>query len=89
MYRTSTDYNDRNGAPLSNENIRDSISRVILEEEEESHTVAVVTFNQTPITSNTQGENKNMILTSEKQNNSNALTETLKVLTMSNAGYYE
>ena len=46
------------------------------------------TFCQSPITTNTQGENTNAILTSERINNSDALEETLKVLTINNTGYY-
>ena len=37
---------------------------------------------------NTQEENENTILTSEKLNNSGALAETLKGLTINDAGYY-
>ena len=44
------------------------------------------TFSQT---SNTQRENKNTILTSEKRDKSDTLAETLKGLTINNAGYYE
>ena len=46
-------------------------------------------FSQTPVTPNTQGESENMILTSEMQNNSDALAETFKGLTINNTGYYE
>ena len=38
---------------------------------------------------NTQGENENTILASEKRNNLDALAETLKGLTINDAGYYE
>ena len=44
LYRTITDCNDCNGAPLSNENIRDSIRIVIVEEEAEAHNVPAETF---------------------------------------------
>ena len=37
---------------------------------------------------NTQGENANSILTSERMNNSDALAETLKGLTINDDGYY-
>ena len=37
---------------------------------------------------NTQGENANAILTSERINNSDVLAETLKGLTINNDGYY-
>ena len=46
-------------------------------------------FCQTLATPNTQGENENAILTSERLNNSDALVEMLKVLTINDAGYYE
>ena len=46
------------------------------------------TFYQSPVTPNTQGENANAILTSEKINNSNPLVETLKGLTINDAGNY-
>ena len=77
MFRTITDFNDRNGAPFSNENIRDAIHRVIAKEEagdhkitSDSHNITVDTFSQTP---NTQRENKNTIFTSEKRDKSDAL----------------
>ena len=68
LYRTITDFNDPNGAPFSNDNIRDEIRRRIVEEEAETHNVTVDTFSQTPVTPNTQGDNENTILTSEKRN---------------------
>ena len=37
---------------------------------------------------NTKGENANTILTSERLNNSDALAETLKGLTINDSGYY-
>ena len=40
------------------------------------------TFCQSPITTNTQGENANAIFTSERQNNLNMLAEILKGLTL-------
>ena len=46
------------------------------------------TFCQPPITPNTQGENANAILTSERLNNPDALAETLPGLTINHAGYY-
>ena len=45
-------------------------------------------FCQSPNTPNTQGENANGILTSERINNSNALEETLKGLKINDAEYY-
>ena len=66
------DYNDRNNAPLSNEKIRQSVSRVMADMEQEerdaklnANNVTIDTFlNQSPITNNTQGEIANM--TSER-----------------------
>ena len=63
--------------------------KVISEEEADAHNVTVDTFCQMPVTPNTQGENYNAILTSERLNNSDALAETLKVLTINEAGFYE
>ena len=68
LLRTITDCNDLNGALFSNEKIRDAIHRVIVEEEADLHNVTVDTFSQTPVVPNTQGENENTILTSEKRN---------------------
>ena len=47
------------------------------------------TFSQAPIMPNTKGENENAILTNEKQNKSDTLAETLKGLTINDAGSYE
>ena len=46
-------------------------------------------FCQTTVTPNTQGENENAILTSERLNNLDALAGRLKGLTINKAGYYE
>ena len=61
LFRTITDCNDRNGAPLSNEKIRDTINRFISEEEVDSHNITsdvhnltVDTLSQMP---NTKREN--------------------------------
>ena len=54
-----------------------------------SHNITMDTFYQTPIMPNTQGENGNAILTSERLNNLDALSETLKGLTINNVEYYE
>ena len=81
---------------MSNENIRQAIRKFIAEEEADdrnknldAHNVTVDTFYQTPVTTNTQGENGNLILTSETLNNSDALAETLKRLTINATIYYE
>ena len=88
LLRNITDFNDCNGAPLSIEKIREATHRVIVEEEAYTHNKTVDTFRQTPAMPNTQGGNENMILTGEKQNKSDALAETLKGLTINDAGYY-
>ena len=48
----------------------------------------MVTFCQSPVTTNTKGQNANTILTSQRINNLDTLAETLKVLTINDAGYY-
>ena len=53
------------------------------------HNVTAYSFNQTPVTPNTQGDNENLILTSERLNNPDALAEALKGFTINDAGYYE
>ena len=64
LYRTIIYCNDINGAPFSNESIRYTILRVIVEEESEDHNVTMDTFCQSHITPNTQGDNANMVMTS-------------------------
>ena len=95
MLETLVDYNDRNNAPLSNENLQQAISTVVAETEAgkrniilDANNVAMDTFCQSPITTNTQGENANAVLTSERLNNLDALEETLKYLKINDAGYY-
>ena len=44
MYDTITNYNERNHAPLSNSSIRESIDKVMLEEQAESDNATVDTF---------------------------------------------
>ena len=52
MYKTLTDYNDRNNEPLLNDNIREAISKVIEEESiSDTNNVTLDTFSHT---SNTQ-----------------------------------
>ena len=89
LYSTITECNDRNCATLSNDNIRDEIHRVIVEEEVDAHNITMDTFIQMPVTSNTQGENENKILTSQKRNKLDALAETLKTLKINDAEYYK
>ena len=78
---------------MSNDNNRYAIHRVIAEEEEDTHNITsdahnVIVDNFSHI-SNTQRDNANEILTSEKQDKSDDMAETLKGLTINNAGYYE
>ena len=89
LYRTITDCNGRNGAPFSNKEILDTINRVVVKEEADSHNFTVNTFSQTPVTPNIKGENENTILTADKLNNSDALSETLKGLTINDTAYDE
>ena len=78
---------------MSNEKIRDAIHRVIADEEEDAHNITSDAHNVNVDTlsqvSNTQRDNENMILTSEKQDKSDALAETLKGLKINDAGCYE
>ena len=92
FFRTITYCNNCNNASFSNEKTRYSVHRVIAEEEVDaqnitldSHNVAVDTFSHT---SNTQIENENIILTSDKQDKLDALAEMLKALTINYAVYY-
>ena len=55
----------------------------------DAHNINVDTLCQTPVPSNTQGENKNAILTSLRLNHSGFPAETLKRLTINDAGYYD
>ena len=89
MLETLVDYNDCSNTPLSNVKLRQAISIVMVEEEAEerniipdANNVTIDTLCQSPVTTNTQGENANAILTSERRNNSDALAETIKGLTI-------
>ena len=77
--------NDRNNAPLSNDNIWYAIHKVIPEEELDAYNVTVDTLSQM---SNTQRENSDTIFTSDKLYESDDLAETLKYLTINDAEYY-
>ena len=73
MYDTLVDYNDHNDAPFSNDNIWQAIHKVIAIEESDAHKITLdahnVTadnFSQMTDTPNTQGEDENAILTSER-----------------------
>ena len=80
FFRTITYCNECNGAPLSNEKIQYAIHKFITEEEADTHNITVDTFRQT---SNTQIENGNTILTSDKRYKLDVLEKKF------NAGYYE
>ena len=84
MYKTLVDYNDRKDAPVSNEKIQQEMRKLITKEEadarnitSDSHNATADNFCQTPVTPNTQRENENAILTSERLNNLDVLAETL------------
>ena len=88
MLETIVDYNDHHSAPLSNEKLRQAISTVMEETEEvkrniisDDNDVTMDTFCQSPVTTNTQGENANSIFTSEEQNTLDMMVETIKGLT--------
>ena len=63
MLETLVDYNDCNNAPFSNKNIRQAVSTIMLETEEEQCDAESNTNNMTmdnfccqpPVTTNTQG----------------------------------
>ena len=67
MLETLVDYNDCNNAPLSNENILQSINTIVTETEEEerddecnTNNVTMNTlFHQSPVMNNTQGDISN------------------------------
>ena len=81
MYETLVDYNDCNNAPFSNDNIWQAKHIFIAEEESYAHNVTADTFCQSTVT-------QEDILTGESQNNSDGLAETVKGLTINEAGYY-
>ena len=82
MYETLIDYNDRNDAPFCNEKIQDSIHKFVTEKESDAHNITLddhnITEDNFSQTSNTQRENENAILTSEKLHKSDELAGTLK-----------
>ena len=64
MSETLVDHNDRHNAPFSNEKLRQAVSKVMAEMEEEernltldANNVTMVTFYQSPVTTNTQRKN--------------------------------
>ena len=74
---------------MSHKNIWYAILIFIVEKKVEAHNVTADNFCQTPVTPNKQRENANTILTSNRLNNSDALAETLKILTINDARYCE
>ena len=64
MLETLVDHNDRKHAPLSNRKIRQAVSKVMSEKEEDerdsernaNNVTMDIFFHQPPITANTQGE---------------------------------
>ena len=87
MFKTLTDYNDLNNTSLSKAEIQESMNKFI--EDESIAYYNNVTTNTFRHASNTQRENENAILTSEKLDKSDALAEAIKYLTMNDAEYYE
>ena len=83
--RTTTYFNNRNDAPLSNEQIQEAMHKLISEEEVDAHNITVDTFSQK---SNTQRDNANTILTREKLDKLDGLVEKLKDLTINDTEYY-
>ena len=85
MLENRVDYNGCHNAPLFNEKLRQAISTVTEETEEEecniisdANNMTMDIFCQYPVTTNTQGGNANAILTNERRNNSDALVKTIK-----------
>ena len=83
MLETLVDYNDCNNATLYNNKIQQAVSRVIEEIEEEERDaerninsmIMDTSFNQSPISTNTQGEIASE--TSERRISSDNLAETI------------
>ena len=87
MYKTLTDYNDRNNTPLSNANIREAMLKVI--EEESIADANNVTADTCSHASNTQRENANRIFTIEKLEKSDELLDAVKNVIINDTKYYE
>ena len=87
MYKTLTDYNERNNTPLSNENFREAIRKFIKEESiADVNDITGITFSHT---SNTQIDHTKTIFTIEKLDKLDKQADTLKDLTINDAKYYE
>ena len=87
IFKTLTDYNDRNNTPLFNDNILEPVRKVMEEESvSDSNKVTTGIFSHT---SNIQRENAKLIFTSEKLDKSDDLEGALKDSTINDAKYYE
>ena len=87
MFKTLTDYNDRENTPLSNSSIREEISKVMEEESiSDANNVTADTFSHTP---NTQKQNTNAIFISEKLDKSDELVDEVNNLKINDAKYYK
>ena len=84
MLESLVDYNNLNNAPLSNENIRQAVTRIMAETEEKerdvernANNVTMDTFfNQYPATINTQRKDANV--ENERRISLNILAKTIK-----------
>ena len=89
LFKTTIECNNFNDEHSSNEKIIDPINLVIEEEEENSPNITLdahnVSANTFSMMSNTYRENSNVILTSEKLDKSEVLTETLNNLNINNS----
>ena len=88
LYRTITYCNDCNGAPFPMIRFKIKYIESFYKRKWRPITSLWILLVRKPVTPNKQGENKNTIFTSEKQNNSDALVEMLEGLTINDAGYY-
>ena len=102
MLETLVDYNDRNNAPFSNENLGQAVSKVVAETEEEerdakrnTNNVTMDTFfHHSPATTNTQRYIANG--TNERRISSSIMAETIKGFNgltiqsiINNSAYYD
>ena len=89
ILETLVDHNDRHNAPLSNEKLRQAVSKVVAETEEEernansvtmeelnANNVTMDTFHQSPVKTNTQIKNANV--PNKKRISSGILAEMIK-----------
>ena len=87
MFETLVDYNDHHNGPFSNEKLQQSVSKFMAETEEgkrniisDANNMAMDTFCQSPVTTNTQRKNAN--IPNEMQITLYILVQTLKGLTL-------